>query len=99
MDSVCHGCRFGGGDDMDNLVLLTESINDRECLEITDVWCNICAVFLHCGCRFGGGDDVDDPAAEPVDALTMGRMMALVAQQGGDLDVALEQVGLWVFFP
>lgn len=48
-------------------------------------------VLCHC-CRFGGGDDVDDPAAEPVDALTMGRMMALVAQQGGDLDVALEQV-------
>lgn len=46
------------------------------------------------GCRFGGGDDVDDPAGEPVDALTMGSMMALVAQQGGDLDVALEQVRL-----
>lgn len=43
-------------------------------------------------CRFGAADDVDDPSAEPVDALTMGRMMALVAQQGGDLDVALEQV-------
>lgn len=37
-------------------------------------------------------DDVDDPAAEPVDALAMGRMMALVAQQGGELDTALEQV-------
>jgi hypothetical protein len=43
-------------------------------------------------CRFGAAVDVDDPSAEPVDALTMGRMMALVAQQGGDLDVALEQV-------
>lgn len=44
-------------------------------------------------CRASKADDVDDPNAEPVDALTMGRMMALVAQQGGDLDVALEQVG------
>lgn len=44
-------------------------------------------------CRASAADDVDDPNAEPVDALTMGRMMALVAQQGGDLDVALEQVG------
>jgi hypothetical protein len=42
--------------------------------------------------RASAADDVDDPSAESVDALTMGRMMALVAQQGGDLDVALEQV-------
>jgi hypothetical protein len=40
-------------------------------------------------------DDVDDPSAEPVDALAMGRLMALVAQQGGALDTALEQVCLW----
>jgi hypothetical protein len=46
--------------------------------------------------RASAADDVDDPHAEPVDALTMGRMMALVAQQGGDLDVALEQVCVWV---
>lgn len=46
--------------------------------------------------RASAADDVDDPNAEPVDALTMGRMMALVAQQGGDLDVALEQVCAWL---
>jgi hypothetical protein len=45
-----------------------------------------------CVRRASAADDVDDPSAESVDALTMGRMMALVAQQGGDLDVALEQV-------
>lgn len=54
--------------------------------------CVVCPPASSCVRRASAADDVDDPNAEPVDALTMGRMMALVAQQGGDLDVALEQV-------
>lgn len=44
-------------------------------------------------CRHSTADDVD--SGEPVDALTMGRLVAQVAAQGGELDTALDQVSSW----
>jgi hypothetical protein len=42
-------------------------------------------------CRRRSIEEAD--SGEPVDAAAMARMVALVAQRGGELDTALEQVG------
>lgn len=42
--------------------------------------------------RHRRGVEEEEESTEPVDAMTMSRMVALVAQQGGEVDRTLEQV-------